>query len=106
MIEIVDLHPLFFLDSRTRIMALDSGRSAMVMKQMGRQVASSGDVLMTPAEVAALFRVSPKTVARWSRAGKLTALRTLGGHRRFRVEEVKALRAEVDNRYDGEHAAT
>lgn len=60
---------------------------------------TTGDVLMTPAEVAALFRVSPKTVARWSRAGKLTALRTLGGHRRFRVDEVKALRAEVDGHY-------
>ncbi len=63
----------------------------------------SENMLMTPAEVAALFRVSPKTVARWSRAGKLTALRTLGGHRRFKMEEVEALRAEVDERFD-EHA--
>lgn len=79
----------------------------MVIRQMGTQSSSTGDVLMTPAEVAALFRVSPKTVARWSRAGKLTALRTLGGHRRFRVEEVQALRAEVDQRFhdDPTHAA-
>lgn len=76
----------------------------MVMTNM-RHSASAGDVLMTPAEVAALFRVSPKTVARWSRAGKLTALRTLGGHRRFRVEEVKALRAEVDERFEDEAPA-
>ena len=74
----------------------------MVSGQIGRQMAPAGDVLMTPAEVAALFRVSPKTVARWSRAGKLTALRTLGGHRRFRVEEVQALRHEVDERFDEE----
>ena len=47
--------------------------------------------LLTPAEVAALFRVSPKTVTRWARSGKLTALRTLGGHRRFRASEVKDL---------------
>lgn len=47
--------------------------------------------LLTPAEVAAMFRVSPKTVTRWARAGKLTALRTLGGHRRFRAAEVKEL---------------
>ncbi len=47
--------------------------------------------LLTPAEVAALFRVSPKTVTRWARSGKLTALRTLGGHRRFRASEVKGL---------------
>lgn len=47
--------------------------------------------LLTPAEVAAMFRVSPKTVTRWARAGKLTALRTLGGHRRFRAAEVRDL---------------
>lgn len=47
--------------------------------------------LLTPAEVAAMFRVSPKTVTRWARAGKLTALRTLGGHRRFRATEVRGL---------------
>lgn len=47
--------------------------------------------LLTPGEVAALFRVSPKTVTRWARSGKLTALRTLGGHRRFKASEVKEL---------------
>jgi excisionase family DNA binding protein len=46
---------------------------------------------MTPAEVAALFRVDPKTVTRWADAGKLTAVRTLGGHRRYRQEEVQNL---------------
>lgn len=52
------------------------------------------DTLMTPAEVGALFRVSPKTVTRWARAGKITAVRTLGGHRRFRAEEIQRLYAE------------
>jgi len=53
---------------------------------------TDGDnALLTPAEVAAMFRVSPKTVTRWARAGKLTALRTLGGHRRFRAAEVRDL---------------
>ena len=50
-----------------------------------------GDALLPPAEVAALFRVDPKTVTRWARAGKLTSLRTLGGHRRYRESEVRAL---------------
>ena len=45
--------------------------------------------LLTPAEVAALFRVNPKTVSRWARSGKLHAIRTLGGHRRFRASEVR-----------------
>ena len=46
---------------------------------------------MTPAEVAALFRVDPKTVTRWADAGKVTAVRTLGGHRRYRRDEVENL---------------
>jgi len=36
-----------------------------------------------------LFRVNPKTVTRWARAGKITAIRTLGGHRRFRASEIR-----------------
>ena len=47
------------------------------------------DTLLTPAEVAALFRVNPKTVTRWARAGKITAISTLGGHRRFRAAEIR-----------------
>lgn len=47
--------------------------------------------LLTPAEVAVLFRVDPKTVTRWARAGKLQAVRTLGGHRRYYETEVRAL---------------
>jgi len=47
------------------------------------------EVLLTPAEVAKLFRVDPKTVTRWAKAGKLTAVRTLGGHRRYRQSEVQ-----------------
>ena len=49
------------------------------------------DPLLTPGEVAALFRVDPKTVTRWAKAGKLTAIRTLGGHRRYRSSEVHRL---------------
>lgn len=44
--------------------------------------------LLTPGEVAARFRVTPKTVTRWANAGKLTSVRTLGGHRRFKEAEV------------------
>ncbi len=49
------------------------------------------EVLLTPAEVATLFRVDPKTVTRWAKSGKLTSIRTLGGHRRYKESEVKAL---------------
>jgi len=49
------------------------------------------DALLTPAEVAGMFRVDPKTVSRWAKAGKLSSIRTLGGHRRYRASEVYAL---------------
>ena len=53
--------------------------------------AADAEALLTPAEVAELFRVDPKTVTRWAKAGKLTSLRTLGGHRRYRESEVRDL---------------
>ena len=52
---------------------------------------SEQETLLTPSEVAALFRVDPKTVTRWAKAGKLTSIRTLGGHRRYKESEVTAL---------------
>lgn len=57
---------------------------------------SPRDELLTPAEVAALFRVNPKTVTRWARAGKITAIRTLGGHRRFRASEIRRCLEQFD----------
>jgi excisionase family DNA binding protein len=56
---------------------------------------SADEQLLTPAEVAALFRVDPKTVTRWAKAGKLASIRTLGGHRRYRETEVRALVAGI-----------
>lgn len=47
--------------------------------------------LLTPGEVAAMFRVDPKTVTRWAAAGRITSIRTPGGHRRFRESEIQAL---------------
>jgi excisionase family DNA binding protein len=53
--------------------------------------ADEGEKLLTPAEVAAMFRVDPKTVTRWAKAGKLSSIRTLGGHRRYRESEIRGL---------------
>jgi excisionase family DNA binding protein len=52
---------------------------------------TEGGELLTPAEVGALFRVDPRTVTRWAKAGKLTRIMTPGGHSRFRRAEVMAL---------------
>ena len=51
--------------------------------------------LLTPGEVATIFRVNPKTVSRWAEAGKLSSIRTLGGHRRFDQGEIQGLLADV-----------
>ena len=50
--------------------------------------------LLTPGEVAALFRVDPKTVTRWASADALPD-RTPGGHRRFRESEVREMLADL-----------
>ncbi len=58
--------------------------------------------LLTPAQVSRLFSVDPKTVTRWAKAGRLTSIRTLGGHRRFHAAEVYRLRdATRQERTDG-----
>jgi len=57
----------------------------------GMSLHGDSEVLLTPAEVASLFRVDPKTVTRWAKAGKLSSIRTLGGHRRYKESEVRAL---------------
>ena len=53
------------------------------------------DELLTPAEVAAILFVDPKTVTRWARAGKLDAIRTPGGHRRYLKSDVIAIMTGV-----------
>ena len=50
--------------------------------------------LLTPHQVAEMFRVDPKTVARWASSGRIGSIRTPGGHRRFRETEILALLAE------------
>ncbi len=47
------------------------------------------------AEVAQLLSVSPKTISRWAKEGKLPFLRTIGGHRRYPEPQIRALVAEL-----------
>jgi excisionase family DNA binding protein len=47
------------------------------------------------AEVAEILHVSPKTVTRWAKDGKLPHSRTLGGHRRFPAEAIEELAKEL-----------
>ena len=47
--------------------------------------------LLTPGEVALMFRVDPKTVTRWASSGRIGSVRTPGGHRRFHEADIKFL---------------
>ena len=56
---------------------------------------ANAERLLTPGEVAALFRVDPKTVTRWASAGRIGSIPTPGGHRRFRESEVREMLADL-----------
>jgi excisionase family DNA binding protein len=76
---------------RRKFLSAESVKEADVTATVGHV----GERLLTPGEVAALFRVDPKTVTRWATAGRIGSIRTPGGHRRFRESEVKTLLAEL-----------
>ena len=57
---------------------------------------AEGPQLLTPGEVAQLLGVDPRTVTRWANTGALTTIRTLGNQRRYREDEVLALRNATD----------
>jgi excisionase family DNA binding protein len=44
-----------------------------------------------PGQAAAILRVDANTLARWADSGRLGAVRTPGGHRRYLASEVHAL---------------
>jgi excisionase family DNA binding protein len=55
-------------------------------------MADAGEpTLLRPGEVAAMFGVNSKTVARWAKEGRIRSLRTPGGHMRIYAEDVRAL---------------
>jgi excisionase family DNA binding protein len=56
---------------------------------INRQPASRRE-LLTPGEVAQLFRVDVHTVRRWAKEGRIDSIRTIGGQHRFFADEVRA----------------
>jgi excisionase family DNA binding protein len=87
-----DRIPEFAPEMADEIVAVTNPRGPRVMKGMGVAMSNDqtdADKLLTPAEVAAMFRVNAKTVTRWARSGRLSAIKTMGGHRRYRLSEVR-----------------
>jgi excisionase family DNA binding protein len=62
-----------------------------VAAQRSGKAAPKDPPYLHPAEVADILHVSPKTVSRWAKEGKLPFLRTLGGHRRYPAAEIRQL---------------
>jgi excisionase family DNA binding protein len=64
----------------------------------GRKDQASKSAYLLPSEVAEALQVSPKTVTRWVKEGKLASRRTLGGHRRFARADIESLVEHLDGR--------
>lgn len=47
------------------------------------------------AQVAAILFVSPKTVSRWAKEGRLPFMNTLGGHRRYPEAKIREIAASL-----------
>ncbi len=53
---------------------------------------------LTPSQAARILHVSPKTVDRWADQGRIPCVVTLGGHRRFRREDILAVADQMGTR--------
>jgi excisionase family DNA binding protein len=60
-----------------------------------------GEKFLRTSDVAKMLHVSPKTVSRWAKEGRLPHLSTLGGHRRFPSSEIEKLMIELSGERAG-----
>lgn len=58
------------------------------------------DRLLTLKETGKLLNVSKQTLQRWDNSGKLIAVRTEGGHRRYKLSDIEEILGENDNLSD------
>jgi excisionase family DNA binding protein len=66
-------------------------KGCAVAAQPSGKAASEVPSYLRAAEVADILQLSPKTVSRWAKEGKLPLLKTLGGHRRYPAAEIRQL---------------
>lgn len=78
-----------------RLVILDGEALGAVPAGLRPTVGARGDDdLLRTAQVAKLFHVSPRTVNNWVAQGRLSAIATAGGHKRYRLGDVLALYRE------------
>jgi excisionase family DNA binding protein len=70
-------------------------KGCAVAAQPSAKATTTAPSYLRAAEVADILHVSPKTVSRWAKEGKLPFLKTLGGHRRYPAAEIRQLAAEL-----------
>lgn len=68
------------------------------MSEAAAQFRKGGDEYVTPGVAARYLHVSPKTINRWANDGRIPCIFTLGGHRRFRWEDLEAAITEMSAR--------
>jgi excisionase family DNA binding protein len=69
-----------------------------VAPQRSRNAATDTPSYLRTAEVAEILYVSPKTVSRWAKEGRLPFLKTLGGHRRYPAAKIRQLADQLQVR--------
>ena len=70
-------------------------KGCAVAAQLSANAVTAAPRYLRAAEVADILHVSPKTVSRWAKEGKLAFLKTLGGHRRYPAAEIRQLADEL-----------
>ena len=88
---------------RTNTTAIGSGiavgsaarKGCAVAARPSGKAATTAPSYLRAAEVADILHVSPKTVSRWAKEGKLPFMKTLGGHRRYPEAEIRKLAEEL-----------
>jgi excisionase family DNA binding protein len=66
-------------------------RNEARLSPLSETISNGNHDYYTTGEVARILGISPKTVARWAKEGKLPHLVTLGGHRRFPAKPIQDL---------------
>jgi excisionase family DNA binding protein len=74
------------------------------MHQQSARPAPSAATFLRSADVAAILQVSPKTVMRWAKEGKLASRRMRGGHRRYARGDIESLVERLEGRAPPESA--
>ena len=63
-------------------------------------IETSSTSIITSSETGKLLNVSKQTLQRWDNNGKLIAVRTEGGHRRYKLSDIEKILGENNNLSD------